>query len=91
MPRVGELLFEVHDQSGDRFLGCNIISMEDIGSEKTRVLPLKSRKMEMSENFTGAIEVQVFYKIVFIEYIANYHILFVEIDGYSSNLFFHAS
>lgn len=89
MPGVGELLFDVHDQSGDRFLGCNIISMDDIGSEKTRVLPLKSRKMEISENFTGAIEVQVFYKIVFIEHIANYHNLPVKIDDYL--FYFHAS
>lgn len=58
-PGVGEMLFEVHDKEGARFLGCNIVSVEEIGNEKTRILPLKSRRMEMSESFTGAIEVQV--------------------------------
>lgn len=60
VPTAGELLFEAHDRVGSRFLGCNIISMEDIGTEKTHVLPLKSRKMDISDNVTGAIEVQVF-------------------------------
>ncbi|ODN05363.1 E3 ubiquitin-protein ligase NEDD4, partial [Orchesella cincta] len=58
IPGVGEMLFEVHDRDGDRFLGCNIVSVDDIGNEKTRVLPLKSRRMEISDTFTGAIEVQ---------------------------------
>ncbi|CAL8100389.1 unnamed protein product [Orchesella dallaii] len=58
IPNVGEMLFEVHDKDGDKFLGCNILSIDDIGTEKTRVLPLKSRRMEKSETFTGAIEVQ---------------------------------
>jgi hypothetical protein len=59
VPGSGEILFEVFDKVGTRFLGCNILSVEEIGPEKTRLLPLKSRRMEISDQVSGTLEVQV--------------------------------
>ena len=59
LPAGGEILFEVFDRVGTKFMGCNIVSVDEIGEEKNRFLPLKSRRMEMSEQITGNIEVQV--------------------------------
>ncbi|OXA42605.1 uncharacterized protein LOC110859330 isoform X3 [Folsomia candida] len=62
LPRGGELLFEVYDKVGARFLGCNIISVDDMktgGPEgRYETLKLISRKLEDSEGYTGSIDVQ---------------------------------
>lgn len=61
------MLFEVHDRVGARFLGCNIISVDEInaaltsggGRGRLETLKLKSRKMEDSDGYSGTIDVQV--------------------------------
>jgi hypothetical protein len=59
LPGGGEILFEVYDRVGSRFLGCHIISDDEITAQPNRVLPLKSRRMELSEQITGSLECQV--------------------------------
>jgi hypothetical protein len=66
----GEVLFEVYDKVGARFLGCNIISVDEILEKNTKgkleTFKLKSRKMEDSDGYSGSIDVVVrFYKNVF--------------------------
>ena len=59
IPGGGEILFEVYDKVGSKFLGCNIISVDEIGHERSKFVPLKSRRMEIAEYVTGNIEVEV--------------------------------